>query len=85
MNQKCKSCSSCGMPMENQEDFALGNSKSEFCKYCTDENGQLLSFEKILQANAGYFKESQGLADQAALKMATDLLKAQPAWKNMVM
>jgi hypothetical protein len=72
------------MPMEQQEDFALGNDKSDFCKYCTDEKGQLLPYDQILNANAGYFKESQGLTEQSALKMATDLLKAQPAWKNMV-
>lgn len=82
MNQKCKSCSSCGMPMENAEEFALGNTASEFCKYCTDKLGQLLPYEKILNSNAAYYKESQGLTEQAAMKMAQDLLKSQPAWKN---
>ncbi len=81
MNNKCKSCSSCGMPLENQEDFSLGNVHSDYCKYCTNENGQLLPFEQILLANANYFKESQGLTEQAANKMAHDLLKSQPAWK----
>ncbi len=84
MEQKCKSCSSCGMPMQNPEEFALGDTSSEFCKYCTDAQGKLLPFEQILKANADYFKESQGLADHAAIKMATDLLKGQPAWKSAV-
>lgn len=82
MKQKCLSCSSCGMPMENAEDYALSNTTSEFCRYCVDEAGKLLSFDKILNANASYFKESQGLTETAAMKMATDLLKSQPAWKN---
>ncbi|HWU43906.1 MAG TPA: zinc ribbon domain-containing protein [Bdellovibrio sp.] len=82
MKQKCQSCSSCGMPMENPEEFALGDTSSVYCKYCTDKNGKLLPFEKILKANTDYLKESQGLTEQAALKMATDLLKSQPAWKK---
>jgi hypothetical protein len=68
--------------MENAEEFALGDTTSEFCKYCTDQSGHLLPFEKILKSNTDYFKESQGLTEQAALKMATDLLRSQPAWKN---
>lgn len=82
MKSKCLSCSSCGMPMENAEDHALGNTASEFCRYCVDAAGALLPFEKILSSNASYYKESQGLTDQAAIKMATDLLKSQPAWKQ---
>jgi hypothetical protein len=82
MKTKCQSCSSCGMPMEHAEDFSLGNMTSEFCKYCTDKTGKLLGFDQILKANADYFQESQGLTAQAAVKMATDLLKSQPAWKN---
>lgn len=82
MKPKCESCSSCGMPMENAEDFALGDTSSAYCRYCTDKSGKLLPFEKILKSNADYYKESQGITEHAALKMATDLLKSQPAWKN---
>ena len=83
MNQKCPSCASCGMPMEKKEDFALGKTDSQYCKYCTDESGKLLSFEKILKMNADYLKESQGITEVAAAKMARDLLKTQPAWKGI--
>lgn len=80
---KCPSCNSCGMPMEKNDDFALGNPASPYCKYCADAQGKLLPYEEILTANADYFKTSQGLTTQAALKMATDLLKSQPAWKHV--
>ncbi len=70
------------MPMEKKEDFALGNEASAYCQYCTDKSGNLLPYEKILQSNCDYLKESQGITEQAALKMAKDLLKAQPAWKH---
>lgn len=82
MAEKCKSCGSCGMPMEKKEDFALSDPKQDFCQYCTDRKGQLLSYEKILAMNSKYYMESQGITPEAANKMATNLLKSQPAWKN---
>lgn len=82
MNSKCKSCGSCGMPMKKSEDFALGNMEQDYCSYCTDKEGKLFAFDKILNMNAKYYIESQGVTQEAALKMATDLLKNQPAWKN---
>jgi hypothetical protein len=42
-----------------------------------------LPYEVILKNNTNYLKESQGLTDQAALKMAKGLLKDQPAWKHI--
>lgn len=83
MKPKCKSCSSCGMPLEKPEDFALGDAKSDYCRYCTDSTGKLLPYETVLKANSDYFQESQGLTQSAALKMAKDLLHSQPAWKHL--
>ena len=83
MKQKCDSCNSCGMPLENKEDFALGDTSSIYCKYCVDKQGELLPYQTILENNAHYYKESQGLTEQAALKMAKDLLKTLPAWKDI--
>lgn len=83
MKQKCESCNSCGMPLENRDDFALGDTTSVFCKYCVDAKGVLLPYETILQNNAHYYKESQGLTEQAAAKMAKDLLQVMPAWKDV--
>ena len=82
MKQKCESCNSCGMPLENKEDFALSDTSSSFCKYCVDGAGKLLSYDAVLKNNAHYFQESQGLTEQAATKMAKDLLVSMPAWKN---
>ena len=82
MNMKCKSCASCGMPLEKPEDCAMSNPAHDFCKYCTDERGSLLPFDKILTMNANYMVESQGVTSEAAIKMAKDLLKTQPAWKS---
>lgn len=82
MNQRCESCFSCGMPLTQASDFALSDETSTFCTYCVDKEGKLLPFDSILKSNAGYYQESQGLSEQAALKMAKDLLVSMPAWKN---
>lgn len=71
------------MPLENQDDYAIGDTSSPYCKYCVDTHGQLLPYETILKANAHYYQESQGLTEQAATKMAKDLLHSMPAWKNI--
>ena len=83
MNQKCKSCGSCGMPLEKKEDFALGDPAQSYCQYCTNKKGTLLPFEEVLKMNAKFYVESQGVTQDAALKMAVDLLRSQPAWKGL--
>jgi hypothetical protein len=80
MSKPCKSCASCAMPLERPEDFSQGNTQSEYCRYCTDETGNLLPYEAVLKMNAGFYIESQGISPEAAMKMAEDLLKSQPAW-----
>jgi len=81
-NNKCKSCGSCGFPIEQPEDFALGNIVSLYCRYCTDEQGRLLPYEKILQANTQFYIDSQGISADAAENMAKDLLATMPAWER---
>lgn len=83
MKKKCESCNSCGMPLENKADFALGDPTSIYCKYCVDKTGNLLPYDTIVKNNAHYYKESQGLTDEAATKMAKDLLVTLPAWKKV--
>lgn len=83
MNPKCKSCGSCGMPMEKKEDFALGDVNHEYCQYCTDQAGRLLPYDKVLAMNAKYYVESQGITADKANQMAVSLLKSQPAWKHV--
>lgn len=77
---KCNSCSSCGMPLQKPSDHALANEKIPYCNHCTKSDGSLKSYEEVLEGTKGYFIHSQGLAPQAAQKMAENLLKKQPAW-----
>jgi hypothetical protein len=70
------------MPMEKPEDFALGDATRPYCRYCTDERGQLLPFEEVLATNVRFYVESQGITPAAADEMARAMLKDMPAWRS---
>ncbi len=82
MRQKCESCGSCGMPMEKPEHHSLGNIESEYCCYCTNDQGHLLPYDAILASNTNYYIESQGISKESAAEMARELLATLPAWKS---
>ncbi|MBS0630191.1 MAG: AraC family transcriptional regulator [Verrucomicrobia bacterium] len=77
---KCHSCSSCGMPLQNPSDHALADETIPYCSHCTNKDGSLKSYEEVLEGTKGYFIDYQGLDPQAAQKMAENVLKKQPAW-----
>jgi hypothetical protein len=68
--------------MKKPEDFAMDNVHQLFCKHCTDAEGKLLPFKDILNGTVNFYMESQGIAKEAAHKMAKDLLSTMPVWKN---
>lgn len=82
MNTHCRSCGSCGFPMQNQADYAGGDPEAEYCSTCADEQGRLRPFEQVLEANAEYLVRLQGLALGAARQMARSVLLTMPAWRD---
>jgi hypothetical protein len=70
------------MPLENPDDFALGDPQSLYCRGCADPSGKLLPYEDVLAANARYYVDSQGITPAAAEQMAKALLSGMPAWKS---
>ena len=82
MADKCPACGSCGMPMEKPEDFALGDMTRPYCCYCTDARGELLPYERVLEINASFYVESQGVTRAAAIEMARAMLADKPAWRS---
>lgn len=81
-NEKCPACGSCGMPLEKPEDFALGDVTRPYCRYCTDASGELLPYEKVLETNASYYEESQGVKPDVAMRLAQAMLADMPAWRD---
>jgi hypothetical protein len=78
----CRSCGSCGFPMQSPDDFAGGRADSLFCSTCGDERGQLKPYDDVLAANAAYYVRQQGLHPDAARTLAAALLASMPAWQT---
>lgn len=63
-------------------DFAGANSHAEYCSTCANSDGQLKPFAEVLQTNAEYLVQQQGIDPQAARAMAQALLLSMPAWQD---
>jgi hypothetical protein len=82
MEKMCNSCDSCGMPLTKAQDCALGDFASRYCRHCTDEKGERLPFESILQCTAKFYVDSQDLHHEAAMQMAREMLLEMKAWRQ---
>lgn len=73
-----KFCYSCSAPLEMPE---FKGPAENFCKYCTDEEGNLKSREEIYSGIVYWLKTWQpGIDDETAKERATCFMKAMPAW-----
>jgi uncharacterized glyoxalase superfamily protein PhnB len=74
---KMSSCQSCGMPLKDAKPGAM------YCQYCTDEKGQLRSYEQVLEGTtSGYFMAMQKMPRDKAEASAREHLAKMPAWKH---
>lgn len=73
-------CHSCAAPL-NMPDF---KGKSDiYCKYCSDEEGNLKSREEAKKGIAGWFMSWQpNLTPETADKRAEHYLGSMPAWAD---
>lgn len=77
-----KTCIACGMPMNQPEDFAGGDSGKNYCRYCARPDGTMQSFEEKKAGMAQFIVETQGFDGQAAEAMALAAMKRLPAWES---
>jgi AcrR family transcriptional regulator len=77
-----KLCRSCAMILHVQNDFPEGDTSSEYCRYCTDEDGNLKSFHDVLDTMTSFFERTQILNTTAARRAALAVLAKNPAWKE---
>ena len=78
-----KICESCGMPMKSTDDFGGKFSKNKYCKYCTDNQGNLKSYNEKVADFKNLFIKTNDFGIEQAEKMAKEKLKQFPAWKNI--
>ena len=75
-----KFCLSCAAPLSNPE---FKGPAENYCKYCTDEQGNVKSREEVQSGIAEWFKTWQpDLDDATAMKRAELYMKAMPHWAD---
>jgi len=77
-----KQCIACGMPMKSPEDFAMGDSTKEYCKYCCHPDGTMQSYDEKLNSLTNFIVKTQGLDEKAANSAAKSMMAKLPAWKE---
>ncbi len=78
-----KRCIACGMPMETQSDFAMGDENKDYCIYCARPDGSMQSYEEKLKSMTGFIVKTQGLDEEAAQHAAKGMMAKLPAWKGI--
>jgi len=76
-------CESCGMPMKDISDFGGRNLENKYCKYCTDENGNLKDFQSKLNDTIKFITSRMGVDNSVAEKIAKENMAKMPAWKHI--
>ena len=73
-------CQSCTAPLENTDFKGVSE---RYCKYCSDENGELNSREIIREGIAQWFKTWHGdVTDEMIYKRVDHFMDAMPAWAD---
>ncbi len=75
-------CSSCGMPMKNKEDHALSDETKDYCKYCADENGNLRSYDEVLENWSNFIVKSEDISKEEAVRQVKKQMEKLSAWKS---
>ncbi len=78
-----KYCESCGMPLRKAEDFGGGKMDNKYCVHCTDAEGNLKSYEAVLEGMKHFALRNMGVSEGEALKMAKEGMARQPAWQHV--
>jgi hypothetical protein len=77
-----KVCRSCGLPMEIPEQHGGSDPLNPYCRYCTDEIGNLKSYDEVLRGMTNYMLTTMKLEYKSAQNMAKEEMTKHPAWKS---
>jgi hypothetical protein len=77
-----KQCHACGMPLTKAEDFCRGDESSNFCCYCTNEDGSVKSCEEVFAGGAAYFMSVTDVDQETAEKITRKNMNGLPYWQN---
>jgi len=77
-----KTCIACGMPMEKESDFAMGEIKKDYCVYCARPDGSMQSFDEKKQSMINFTIKTQGLEKGVAEKAVENMMSKLPVWQE---
>lgn len=77
-----KICIACGMPMEKDEDHAMGDPSKDWCVYCARPDGSMQSYDEKAESLAAFMVRTQGFDEAAALSAAKGMMAKLPAWSG---
>lgn len=77
-----KTCIACGMPMEKTSGFAANDQNKDYCVHCSRPDGEMQSFEEKKENLTKFIVRTQGFDESAAGKIAENMMRKLPAWKN---
>jgi LSD1 subclass zinc finger protein len=72
-------CHACTAPLQNPE---FRGASDIYCKYCSDEKGNLKPYEEVKAGIVQWIKDWQGVSDDVAAERAEYFMKAMPAWAD---
>jgi len=77
-----KTCIACGMPMREISDFAGSDPSKDYCVHCSRPDGEMQSFKEKRESMTKFIVKTQGFDENAARKVAEDMMRKLPAWKS---
>lgn len=79
--ENLKTCIACGMPMKDASEFALGDTRLDYCVYCARPDGSMQSFAEKQAGMTEFIVKTQGLDRTVAAQAAEAMMRRLPAWK----
>ncbi len=79
-----KFCESCGMPLTPpaEHEHGQGWPDNPYCVYCSDDEGNLKTYDEVLNGFANYVMNEKGINLEEAKKIAAAAMAKLPAWKD---
>ncbi|MFA4930897.1 MAG: zinc ribbon domain-containing protein [Patescibacteria group bacterium] len=75
-------CEACGMPMTKPEDYALGDTASQFCLYCTNADGSVKTATEIFEGGVQFFMKHVGDDRSLAERINRKNMNMQSYWQG---
>lgn len=75
-------CAACGMPLEDSNFIGKKTGEMDFCIYCVDDQGQVLSCADIFSGGVQFFMEHVSLDRDMAEKITRKNMCKQKYWQG---